>query len=230
MSGSISSGWASMPRTSSSTRCRSASDHRGGALPRAAAGLALRLLDLPGQLTMAGALRFILNDEDVALTDARADATLLDFLRLDKRLRRQQGRLRRGRLRRLHGAGRPDERRRAGLRDGQRLHLASSACCTARMWSRSSTFAADGAAPSGAAGDGRLPRQPVRLLHAGLRDVALWPLAAASRSRASPQIETALQGNLCRCTGYAPIVQGRAGDARATPTRRAIRWSPSATR
>ena len=38
---------------------------------------------------------------------------------------RHQGGLRRGRLRRLHGAGRPAERRRAGLRAGQRLHPAA---------------------------------------------------------------------------------------------------------
>ena len=63
------------------------------------------------------------------------------------------------------------------------------------------------AAASGAAGDGGFSRQPVRVLHAGHRDVALWAVDAASRSRAQPTIEKALQGNLCRCTGYSPIIR-----------------------
>ena len=59
-------------------------------------------------------LRFILNDEDVEITDIKATETLLDYLRLTKRLRGQQRGLRRGRLRGVYRARRTDER--AGTR------------------------------------------------------------------------------------------------------------------
>ena len=49
------------------------------------------------------------------LADVAPDETLLDFLRLDAFAARHQGRLRRGRLRRLHRAGRPAVGRQAGL-------------------------------------------------------------------------------------------------------------------
>ena len=67
------------------------------------------------RLKIRNEIRFILNGEDVALTDVAPDETLLDLLRLDALAARHQGRLRRGRLRRLHRAGRPARRRRAGL-------------------------------------------------------------------------------------------------------------------
>ena len=60
------------------------------------------------------------------------------------------------------------------------------------------------------------PRLAMRLLHAGLRDVALWPVDAQAGRRPTPAIEKALQGNLCRCTGYAPIVRAARGDLAAT--------------
>ena len=36
---------------------------------------------------VSGAIRFILNDEEISLTDIKTDATLLDWLRLERRLR-----------------------------------------------------------------------------------------------------------------------------------------------
>ena len=213
--------------TSSSTWCRSASGS-----PRRRT-TTCRCWSRPSPTRPIGAaddrwpdaLRFILNDEDVALTDARADDDAARFPAARQAAARQQGRLRRGRLRRLHGAGRPAERRRARLRDGQLPASASSARCTARMWSRSSICAASGAAASGAAGDGRLPRQPVRLLHAGLRDVALWPLAARAASRAGRRSR-----RRCRAiSAAAPAMRRSSAPGKAMlelrPTRRAIRWS-----
>ena len=36
---------------------------------------------------VVNAIRFILNDEEISLTDMKPDTTLLDWLRLDRRLR-----------------------------------------------------------------------------------------------------------------------------------------------
>ncbi len=58
------------------------------------------------KISIRNEIRFILNGRDVVLSSVTPDATLLDWLRLDRRLTRHQGRLRRGRLRRLHRARR----------------------------------------------------------------------------------------------------------------------------
>ena len=86
---SISSGWASMLETPVPRHgAGPLHDHRGGALPRAAAGLALRLLDLSGQLMTAGARSASSSTTRTSRsTELAPTATLLDFLRLDKRLR-----------------------------------------------------------------------------------------------------------------------------------------------
>ena len=67
------------------------------------------------KLKVRDEIRFILNGETVALTDVAPDETLLDYLRLQPFAARHQGRLRRGRLRRLHRAGRPALERQADL-------------------------------------------------------------------------------------------------------------------
>ena len=84
---------------------------------------------------------------------------------------RDQGRLQRGRLRRLHRGGRAARGRPARLPRGQRLHpVRGDPRRLPAAHGRGPEGAGRAAAP-GAAGDGRLPRLAVRLLHAGLRDV-----------------------------------------------------------
>ena len=80
----------------------------------------------------------------------------------------------------------------------------------------------NGVAPSGPAGDGREARLAVRLLHAGLRDEPLhalpverWPTSTAR------QVNDWIAGNLCRCTGYRPIVDAALA-ACAGPARRPL--------
>ena len=47
----------------------------------------------------------------------------------------------------------------------------------------------------------------MRLLHAGLRHVALCAVDEVADDRRDAEIEKALQGNLCRCTGYEAIMR-----------------------
>jgi xanthine dehydrogenase small subunit len=158
-----------------------------------------------GQACVRSELRFILNGEDVALADVAPDETLLDWLRLDRTLRGTK-----------EGCAEGDcgactvlvGRLSAAIWSTNRQSTpasASSARSTARMSSPSSICGATAPAP-GAAGDGRFPRLAMRLLHAGLRHVALRAVDARAQTL-DAAIEKALQGNLCRCTGYEPIVR-----------------------
>ena len=77
---------------------------------------------------------------------------------------------------------------------------------------------ADGSAAPGAAGHGGLPRQPVRLLHAGRRHEPAGLMNTLPQpSRA--QITDALSGNPCRCTGYKPIIDAAPRPAQPAPWR-----------
>ena len=62
-----------------------------------------------------------------------------------------------------------------------------------------------GAAQRRAAGDARVPRPAVRVLHAGLRRLD-HRAAGARPDPDDDEIRDGLSGNLCRCTGYQGIV------------------------
>jgi carbon-monoxide dehydrogenase small subunit len=68
-------------------------------------------------------------------------------------------------------------------------------------------LAQGGAAAPGAGRLRRLPRPAVRLLHAGHDHDLGVPAARRTPTPPTTQIAHALEGNLCRCTGYVNIVE-----------------------
>ena len=64
----------------------------------------------------------------------------------------------------------------------------------------------DGRADAAPAGVHRPRRVPVRLLHAGHADGRDGPARGRTRRRRARRSSTGIEGNMCRCTGYAPIV------------------------
>ena len=151
-------------------------------------------------------LRFILNEEDIALSDVPATQTLLDFLRLERRLRGSKEGCAEGDC----GActvlvGR--------LRGGEMVYEGVTACITF-VGSLDATHVVTVehlSAPSGALH----PVQQAMLDFHGSQCgfctpgivMSLYALWMREPSPSTREIEQALQGNLCRCTGYAPIVR-----------------------
>ena len=101
--------------------------------------------------------------------------TVLDWLRLSRAAHRHQGGLQRGRLRRLHRGRGQARARPARLPRGQCLHPVRGHPRRLPAAHRRGSEGRGRQAASGAAGDGRLPRLAVRLLHAGLRHVDVRP-------------------------------------------------------
>jgi xanthine dehydrogenase small subunit len=159
------------------------------------------------------ALRFILNDEDIELTELKATETLLDYLRLTKRLRGSKEGCAEGDC----GActvlvGR--------LRGGALTYETVNACiCFVGMLHGTHVVTIEHLSPASG------PLHPVQQAMVDFHGsqcgfctpgivMSLYGLWMQTPRPSVPQIEVALQGNLCRCTGYSPIV--RAGQAMST--------------
>lgn len=166
-------------------------------------------------------LRFILNGRDVALSDVRPDETLLDFLRLRRSLRGTKEGCAEGDC----GActvlvGR--------LRDGELVYEGVNACIRF-LGSLDACHVVTVEHLKRQDGSLHPVQQALVDCHGSQCGfctpgfvMSLYALWMRNPSPSEQAIEKALQGNLCRCTGYAPIVKaGHAmsshGDARADP-------------
>ncbi len=151
-------------------------------------------------------LRFLLNDETVELGHVPATQTLLDFLRLDRRLTGSKEGCAEGDC----GActvlvGR--------LRGGELKYEAVTACITfmGGLDAAHVVTIEHLSAPSG-------PLHPVQQAMLDFHGsqcgfctpgivMSLYALWMREPNPETAAVERALQGNLCRCTGYAPIVR-----------------------
>ncbi|MDB5506738.1 MAG: xdhA [Devosia sp.] len=166
-------------------------------------------------------IRFVLNDEDIALGEIPATQTLLDFLRLDQRLKGSK-----------EGCAEGDCGActvLVGRLSGEALVYSTATACIAF------TAALDGAhvvtiealAESGSA---LHPVQQAMVDHHGSQCgfctpgivMSLYGMWLGDDQPSQTRIETALQGNLCRCTGYSPIVRA----AKAISTYGAVEIDP----
>ena len=164
---------------------------------------------------MTPALRFLLNDQQVELTEAGASDTLLDFLRINRRLTGTKEGCAEGDC----GActvlvGR--------LTDGGLVYEPVNACIRflASCHGCHVVTVEHLRGPDG----GLHPIQAAMVEHHGSQCgfctpgivMALYGLWMGNPDAGVTEIETALQGNICRCTGYEPIIKaalaaGRAG-------------------
>ncbi len=151
-------------------------------------------------------IRFLLNGRDVALKDVAASQTLLDFLRLDRRLTGTKEGCAEGDcgactvlVGRLHG--------------GQ-LRYETVNACIRFLATLDGCHVVTVEHLSGP--DGRLhPVQQAMVEHHGSQCgfctpgivMSLYALWMQTPEPTEQQVESALQGNLCRCTGYDPILR-----------------------
>jgi xanthine dehydrogenase small subunit len=155
---------------------------------------------------IANAIRFILNDEEIALTDVAADTTLLDFLRLEKRLRGSK-----------EGCAEGDCGActvLVGRLASDEMIYDSVTACIRFVGSLHGTHVVT--VEHLRAKDGTLhPVQQAMVDQHGSQCgfctpgfvMSLYGLWMRDPHPSQPAIEKALQGNLCRCTGYAPIIR-----------------------
>ena len=166
---------------------------------------------------MNDCIRFILNGEDISLRDVRPTETLLDFLRLKRRLTGTKEGCAEGDC----GActvlvGR--------LIDGKLAYESVNACIRF-VGSLNATHVVT--IEHLAARDGTLhPVQQAMVDCHGSQCgfctpgfvMSMYGLWLSNETPSRADIEKALQGNLCRCTGYEPIVKAAEQVSRARPS------------
>jgi xanthine dehydrogenase small subunit len=162
---------------------------------------------------VANAIRFLLNGEEITLTDVAPDLTLLDWLRLERRLRGSK-----------EGCAEGDCGActvLVGRLFGDEIIYDAVTACIRFVGSLHGTHVVTIEHLRGE--NGALhPVQQAMVDHHGSQCgfctpgfvMSLYGLWMRNPSPTRPAIEKALQGNLCRCTGYAPII--RAGEAMGT--------------
>lgn len=166
---------------------------------------------------MSSAIRFLLNSQDVTLSDVSPTETLLDYLRLRRRLTGTKEGCAEGDC----GActvlvGR--------LVEGALVYEGVNACIRF-MGSLNATHVVTVEHLAGA--DGALhPVQQALVDYHGSQCgfctpgivMSLYGLWLSEENPGRPGIERALQGNLCRCTGYEPIVRAALAIAAERPS------------
>jgi xanthine dehydrogenase small subunit len=162
---------------------------------------------------VANAIRFLLNGEEISLTDVAPDLTLLDWLRLERRLRGSK-----------EGCAEGDCGActvLVGRLMGDEIVYDSVTACIRFVGSLHGTHVVTIEHLRGE--NGALhPVQQAMVDHHGSQCgfctpgfvMSLYGLWMRDPDPSRAAIERALQGNLCRCTGYAPII--RAGEAMGT--------------
>ncbi|MGN6489800.1 MAG: xanthine dehydrogenase small subunit [Devosia sp.] len=151
-------------------------------------------------------LRFILNDADVVLSEVSATRTLLDFLRLDQRLKGSK-----------EGCAEGDCGActvLVGRLSGDELVYETVNACIAFVGSLDGAHVVTVEHLSAANGPLH-PVQQAMVDHHGSQCgfctpgivMSLYGLWMQDPQPSGFAIEKALQGNLCRCTGYSPIVR-----------------------
>ncbi|MCW0001656.1 xanthine dehydrogenase small subunit [Pararhizobium sp. YC-54] len=164
----------------------------------------------------AGSIRFILNDREIALTAVHPTATLLDFLRLERRLTGTK-----------EGCAEGDCGActvLVGRLSGGELVYESVNACIRFTGSLNATHVVT--VEHLAASGGTLhPVQQAMVDYHGSQCgfctpgfvMSLYGLWLSKDNPGRADIEKALQGNLCRCTGYEPIVKAAEAVAQARP-------------
>ncbi|WP_332700676.1 xanthine dehydrogenase small subunit [Devosia sp.] len=159
---------------------------------------------------VSGAIRFILNDEEISLSDVKPDTTLLDWLRLERRLRGSK-----------EGCAEGDCGActvLVGRLMGDEIIYDSVTACIRFVGSLHGTHVVTVEHLRGENGHLHPVQQAMVDEHGSQCGfctpgfvMSLYGLWMRDPDPSQGAIEKALQGNLCRCTGYAPII--RAGKA-----------------